>query len=353
MTDYVTINAMRDRMRRELPNAAFARAPWTAGILVVANIAIAGLWFLMLREELPWYVSGAISLLLGYLFFIIAIVAHDAIHGAIVQSRRSRYALTYFGFYPFFISPHLWDVWHSAHHSRTNTVHDPDANPCYHEAQVNWFTRTLSWLMPSRTNRVVGVIFYFYWFTADAQAMLWNNRGFKELNFHAYGFDKRRAVLDTVAYVCFWAGFVAVVGPQRFVWFALIPMMLGNALFMLFATSEHIYLPRTPVNDALANTVSAKLPKILDVLTLNFSHHVEHHLFPNMSLIHLPLARAWLRTNMRERYLELTLPAAMKLVFQTERLYKDDYLLVDRHDTPAYAADTREITRRILPSIAS
>jgi len=353
VTDYATMNEMRKQMRRDLPAYAFARTPWCAAILIAANLLIGALFYLDMRYALPWYATGALSLFLGYVYFIIAIVAHDTIHGSIAKSRSQRYALTYLGYYPFFISPHLWDVWHCAHHSRTNTQHDPDANPCWHEAQNNRFTRLLSWLMPSKTNRVRGVLFYFYWFTADAQTMLWNNSGFKELNFESYGFNKRRAILDTAAYLCFWIAVFFLIGPVRFVFLAVIPMMIGNAIFMAFATSEHIYLPRTRVNDALDNTVSVKVPKIVDLLTLNFSHHVEHHLFPNMSFVHTPLARAWLRKNMRGRYLELSLPQALKIVFETERLYKDDYVLVDRNDNPQCAVDTRDILRRLRPPVAS
>jgi fatty acid desaturase len=353
VTDYATMNEMRRRMREDLPAYAFAKLPWCAGILVVVNIVVAAAFFADMRYQLPWYASVGLALVLGYLYFVIAIVAHDTIHGSIVAGRSQRYALAYFGYYPFFISPHLWDVWHSAHHSRTNTQHDPDANPCWHEAQHNAFTALLSRLMPARSNRIVGTLFYFYWFTADAQALLWNNRGFKELNFDAYGFDKRRAIIDTVAYLIFWIAVLTLVGPQRFVVLAIVPMMVGNALFLAFATSEHIYMPRTPTNDALENTVSVKIPKIFDFLTLNFSHHVEHHLFPNMSFVHLPLSRAWLRKHMRHRYLELPMLEALRIVYQTERLYKDDFVLADRDDQPRFAVDTRAIQARFRPPVSA
>jgi fatty acid desaturase len=36
----------------------------------------------------------------------------------------------------------------------------------------------------------------------------------------------------------------------------------------------------TEVNDPLINSVSLRVPKILDVLHCNFSDHTEHHIFP-------------------------------------------------------------------------
>lgn len=70
-----------------------------------------------IRFNVPWYLALVAGLFIGYLFFISAIVAHDTMHGAILKNKSARYALTYFGFCPFFISPFLWEVWHTAHHS--------------------------------------------------------------------------------------------------------------------------------------------------------------------------------------------------------------------------------------------
>lgn len=353
MLTYPEISEMRSRIKRELPAYAFTRTPLSALVIIAANAVVAALYYCEIRFNVPWYLALVAGLFIGYLFFISAIVAHDTMHGAILKNKSARYALTYFGFYPFFISPFLWEVWHTAHHSRTNTDHDPDANLSWTESQTNPFTRLLCRLMPSSTNRILGSIFYLYWFTAVGQALLWNNRGFKDLRFESYGLKTRRAKIDTFAYACFWLLLLIMGGPYKFVFVALVPMMTANAVFLAFATSEHIYRPKTDVNDALENTVDLKLPKIVDVLTLNFSHHVEHHLFPSMSYVHTPLLREWLRVHMRDRYVEVSPVQAARLIFGTQRLYKDTYYLVNLNQEPRYTVDTRDVQSRIRKSLVN
>jgi fatty acid desaturase len=83
---------------------------------------------------------------------------------------------------------------------------------------------------------------------------------------------------------------------------------------------------------------------VIDRLHFNFSHHVEHHLFPNMSAKHAPRVRAWLKANEGERYVSPPHWMAFLYLYKTPRVYLDSTTLVDPDDPQGpYRADTREL----------
>ena len=58
--------------------------------------------------------------------------------------------------------------------------------------------------------------------------------------------------------------------------------------------------------------------KIFDWLHHHFSHHTEHHLFPQMSSDYYPLVRAILRERYAERFHCLTYREALRRVYRCE-----------------------------------
>lgn len=341
-------NEIRLRIRRDLPAYAFERTPSRAGLFLVFNAIIASGIYIAANLELPWYWLLAISLILGHQYFVLGILAHDVMHGGVIENKRYRFLISYFGFYPFFISPYLWDVWHTkAHHGRTNTPRDPDGNLTLAEALSNPLARVGNHLMPSAHNRLLGLVFYCYWFTLVGQVILWANGRFKDWDFASYGFRAKRARADVAAYVIFWLAIALYVGSYVSLFVIVLPMMVGNIIFMAYASSEHVYLPQTEKNHPLENTASVRMPAIIDRLTLNFSNHVEHHLFPSMSYVHTPLVRRWLQENMKEYYMEPSMKEALRIVFNTPRLYKSADLLcfLDDQDSTVDASAIRRLLR--------
>lgn len=143
------------------PREAFQRTPARAWLILLFNTVIAGCMVVVLAYDLAWYWMLLVALILGHHFFAMGIMSHDIMHGATLKNRSLRRLVSYFGFYPFLISPRLWDVWHNkAHHGRTNTTHDPDANLTVAEAERNAIARFGVHLMPSSRNRILGIVFY-------------------------------------------------------------------------------------------------------------------------------------------------------------------------------------------------
>lgn len=344
MSNEKTFQGIRSRIKSELPDEAFKRTPSKAWLIPISNCVIAASMYAAINYELPWYGLLGISLVLGHQFFVMGIMSHDIMHGATLKSKRMRLLVSFFGFYPFLISPRLWDLWHNrAHHGHTNTVHDPDANLTIDEVNKNKVARFGSKLMPSARNRLLGIIFYAYWFTLVGQAILWAGSHFKDWK----TLDDRQTIwkarIDTLVYYCFWLTLVYSVGSYLSIFIVVIPMMLGNIVFMSFASSQHVFLPQSEFNEPINNSASLLVPKWIDKLTLNFSNHVEHHLFPAMSYEHTPKVRNWLRENMKETYMEHTMMDTYRLVFNTPRLYHSKTLLMFPDQDPSQAIDTDKI----------
>ena len=341
---------VRARITRALPTRVFERTPSRAWLILFLNLAIVACSYLILIHDLAWYWMLLLSMVLGYLFFAMGIMSHDIMHGTTLKTKRLRILVSYFGFYPFLISPRLWDAWHNkAHHGRTNTTRDPDANLTLEEIQQNPLARFGVRLMPSSRNRILGIMFYTYWFTLVGQAILWAGHRFRDWALDDYGTNLKKARFETLSYYAFWVLVAFYAGPYKSLFLIVLPMMLGNIIFMSFASSQHVFLPQAENNDPLDNSASVRMPAWIDFLTLNFSHHVEHHLFPSMSYVNTPFVRKWLRENMRGIYMEPSMIDTFRLVFNTPRLYASPEHLRYPEQEEGNAIDTgliRETLRR-------
>jgi fatty acid desaturase len=70
-------------------------------------------------------------------------------------------------------------------------------------------------------------------------------------------------------------------------------------------------------------------PPAIDWLTLRFGYHVEHHLFPAMSMRHAPAVRAAVMARWPERYQAMPLTTAIARLHHTARVYLDATTLID------------------------
>ena len=81
---------------------------------------------------------------------------------------------------------------------------------------------------------------------------------------------------------------------------------------------------------------------LIDKAHFNFSHHVEHHLFPRMSAASAPAVRAWLQENTPDRYVSPAHHVALTALYRTPRVYLDATTLCDPEDV-AHHVSTGEI----------
>lgn len=321
--------ALRRRIRDELPPDTFeprpARALW---FLPLSATAIASVGALVVVRP-AWWWSLALAFVIGHCLAAMGFLAHEALHGSIVSSTKIQTFLGYLGFAPVGVSPALWRVWHNqVHHAKTNMGDaDPDSFGTIRRYRKAPSTRFVARLAPG-SRHWSSAFFLTYWFTFHAQIVLWIQskymRTFANLN-------RRRAKLDTLASFVGWIALATVAGWYS-VYALLIPVMVANAIVMSYIATNHFMRPQMETNDPIENSMSVTTAPLVDRLHFNFSHHVEHHLFPRMSGASAPAVRAWLREHEGERYVSPPHPVAVAALYRTPRVYLDATTLVDPED---------------------
>ena len=103
---------------------------------------------------------------------------------------------------------------------------------------------------------------------------------------------------------------------------------------MAYIHTNHFLSPLTgEIDDPLVNSLSLKNSWLVDKIFSNFSHHVEHHLFPAMGSYHYPKVRKLLLKLYPERYKLIPMVDAIKMLLQTPRIYGDYTHLVSLDGT--------------------
>jgi len=305
-------------LRPELPPHTFERAPSRllflvayAGIVATGMIAIASGW-------LPWFAWPLVSIAIGGSFAGMAFVAHEVLHGGIVRNKSLQYAIGWFAFLPFFLSPRLWMAWHNGvHHARTNQPGDPDSYPTLEEYRTRRTTRIAVDTFSPGARRWRGVLSLLFGFTGQSAHELLT------------GGHSRIAVLETLFGIAVWGTVALLVGVVPFVFVFAVPLMIGNTCVMAFILTNHALSPRVEINDPLISGLTVTVPPLVDWLTLGFGYHVEHHLFPAMSTRHAPAVRALVLARWPERYQSMSLGAALLLLHRSARVYQTPTTLYD------------------------
>jgi fatty acid desaturase len=325
--ELMTIAAYARDVRPHLPAEAFVPARSRA-LWVPLHYAIIGtLIWAMATGRVPWPLWPVVSIVIGCCMAGVTFVAHETLHGGVVRGRTAIRVLGWLGFMPFFVSPQLWMAWHNrVHHNHTGKVGtDPDMYPTIDEYKTQRAARIMADYFGIGRKRVVGWSSVLVGFTGQSQQMLWKARklGVLSPNLH------RRAIIETLTSVAVWLAVAAVVGLKVFAFVYLLPLVVANVIVMTFIMTNHNLSPLMQVNDPLANSLSVRLPRFLEWLTLDFGFHAEHHLFPTISTRHGRTVRAVLRQRFPERYQSMSLFTAVRKLHNTARVYLDDVTLTD------------------------
>ena len=304
-----------------LPEAARRRTPARAllGIPLVALI-VAGSWAIVAVDHV--LLKLLLALAVGSTYATLVHLGHEIGHGAVVRSRRLKDLLLWPCFAIYCVSPHLWINWHNAsHHGHTNEPdRDPDS-PGTAETfkQASLLGRGLVSCSPG-SGRIIGWLLLVGAFTAHAQDVLWRRSqmmpGFKQ-------FSRARAGFESALLAIAWCALGVALGFWNALFVIVIPMMFANAAIMLYIITNHWLSPLASGPDILRTTLSLKSSRLCDLIYLNFSHHVEHHLFPAMSARFYPLVRKALRSMEPVRFRIMPHPRALRLLYASPRPYSD------------------------------
>jgi fatty acid desaturase len=313
-------------LRKELPPEAFEPArsrliamPIALAIIGVSIAAIANRW-------VPWPMVPLLSLVIGACFAVITFVAHEAMHGGIVRGRRLKHVISWIGFLPFTLSPTLWAAWHDrAHHATANIIEDPDMYPTLDYYKTHAGARFAVDVFSLGGRRWRGGLSLILGFTVQSATQLVGSTHRTQMG----PTRARRAIAETVLGIGVWATVAVLVGFVPFLFVFVLPLLVANVAVMMFILTNHSLSPQVEINDPLVSGLSVTTPRWLEILSLGFGYHVEHHVFPAMSTRHAPLVRDLLQRKWPERYQSMPLSAALRLLHTTARVYKDAMTLID------------------------
>lgn len=313
-------------LRPHIPAEAFeparsriALVPTHLAVIALAIVAIALGW-------IPWFLFPLVSIVIGISFASLTFVAHEAVHGGIVRGRTARQVVGWIGFLPFMLSPRLWAAWHDrVHHANANLEHDPDMYPSLAEYQASGRIRFIVDSFSLGGRRWRGGLSLILGFTVQSAHQLVVARRAGFLKPRAFAL----AILETALGVGVWVAVAALVGFVPFLFVYVVPLLIANAIVMAFILTNHGLSPKVEINDPLVSGLSVTTPRWIELMTLQFGYHVEHHLFPAMSSRHARTIRTLLREHWPERYQSMPLRAALRELHRTARVYKDSVTLVD------------------------
>jgi fatty acid desaturase len=110
-----------------------------------------------------------------------------------------------------------------------------------------------------------------------------------------------------------------------------LPLSLGYAGMMAYIFTGHLVSPALETNDPLLNSISMRLPKIMDALHVHFSYHAEHHVFPGLNSDYYPMVRELLGQHYGDRMGYLVTGAEVwRMLLSTPRQYLNNITLVSR-----------------------
>ena len=316
----------------------FLMAIYLVGIFSIVNVS-----FLPLKIIIS--VVMGISLA-GLTFFL-----HDLFHGSIIKSKPIAYVVGLsIGLFNLF-APLFWQRVHNFHHARTGNIDDPDRSYIATETPV-----TLLGKFGYRT-RVSDEAFHpiislllmstgFFWYFSNTMfyGLVAKKFSVKEDKKYQrvqelFKNPKHRLIVVgelilIVSFQLFLFEFVANNNFLNYFLLSLLPVGISHCIAMAYIHTNHFLSPLTgEIDDPLVNSLSLKNSWFIDKIFSNFSHHVEHHLFPAMGSFHYPKVRKLLLKLYPDRYKLIPMIDAIKMLCTTPRIYGDYTHLVNSKGT--------------------
>jgi len=319
---------LRTKIRADLPAEIFRRQPRRALLVIPIVGALAAGSVAMAVASPPWYLALLCAFLLGNGYVSLMLLGHEIGHGATVRSHRLQDACLYFAGAAYCLSPNLWRIWHGqVHHPHANIdERDPDNFGTLEAYEHGSAIQRFMIRTAPGSGHWLSVFYPFSFFTLQALGVLLYKskrmRGFEHLR-------RRRALADTMIMATFWIAVCVLLGPRRALFVVAIPMLIANFGLMCYIITNHMLRPMTETNDTLSTTISVTTFRFLDLIHFNFSHHVEHHLFPGTPSCSYPLIRQSLRHIAGDRYMAPPHWWAFVLAFRTPKIYESTHVLVE------------------------
>ncbi|PZV10814.1 MAG: fatty acid desaturase [Leptolyngbya sp.] len=288
-------------------------------------------YFLWLYLPLPVVMGNSVIVLL--------LSTHDVMHSRTISNPWLRRILSLLGLAIGWMPPTLWKAVHNReHHGKTNSLQDPDRN--YLHSQPNtWGKWVQNIFVPSaEVNPILltigmGHAWGFHTFRNLTSVLLFNDGKTKYpvVAFEVNNKERRAIALEFLAILGLHLSLLTYLEfhPVKLLLSYFLPIWIGYAGAMFYIYTNHMACRMTDLNDVLVNSLSIRVPKLFDLLHLNFSYHTEHHIFPGLNSDYYPMVQSLLQTHYPERFNLLDAGKAWQIMLQTPRHYKDENTFTD------------------------
>ena len=315
------LGTYQQELKAHLPQEIFKRTPTRAFYLVGFLALNAAIIYAITTLDLHWSVKVLLGVMMGQFNAGMAFIAHETLHGGIVQSPWLQTFIGSIGFGPFLVSQTYWRFWHNTlHHGNTQLIYkDPDAFPTLSVYKRSKFMKVVFELAPGSKNPV-SYFYLFYWFSLQSVmnqvSMRFGNKMWEKM-------DHKRVSVEFAIIAVAASAYLYAIGFENILYLAIIPLCVQNYTVLSYILTNHNLSPLTKINDPLENSLTVTTPKFWSILHLNFGYHVEHHLFPRVSGRHAKKIHEVLKLNYPEKYKYMPKWDALKLLYKTPRLYKN------------------------------
>jgi fatty acid desaturase len=331
------------KLRPLLPVDAFGPKPNKLVILFI-NIAILLMGWGIAKHLTEWpiyllWLYLPLALIMANSVIVLSFSSHDLMHGSILKKSWLSYCISFLGLTILWMPPTQWKYVHNlVHHNSTNSLKDPDRN--YLSKQPETLGKKIQNLFVPSVE--VNFILLILGMTAA-----WGVHNFRNLSsvlfFNSESVDyvpasfkvtkKERLIiaLEFLGIVAIHLSILFYIGfhPLKLALGYFLPIAIGHAGVMFYIYTNHMTCRMTSINDPLINSVSLRVPKIFDLLHLNFSYHTEHHIFPSINSDYYPLVQELLEIHYPNRMNLLDAGEAWELLMRTPRHYKDEVTFTD------------------------
>ncbi len=324
------------RLRSLLPASAFLPSPHKLWILLL-NLAIIGLGW-GIADHLPqwrWYLLWLylpLTLGMGNSVIVLLFATHDLLHSKVIKTPLLRKVISLLGLTLLWTPPTFWKAVHNReHHAKTNSQHDPDRNYLA-EQPASWGKWIQNLFVPSAEVHpfwlVIGIGFAWgvHTFRNLSAVLLFNHAQttYAAAPIQVSAKERRAIAGEFLIILTIHLGILSYLGlhPIKLLLSYFLPIWLGYSGVMFYVYTNHMLCRMTEVNDPLINSVSIRVPQLLDLLHFNFSYHTEHHLFPGLNSDYYPELQVLLKAEYPDRFNLLPAKTAWQMLLQTPRHYQ-------------------------------
>lgn len=280
-----------------------------------------------------------IAVVMGNSVFVVNTCCHDMMHGSVTKNSRLMYLISLLGLTLQWMPPTMWQAVHNrAHHSKTNSLTDPDRNYLYEQPKT-WGKRFQNLIVPSSEVHPIGLVvgmmtaWGLHTFRNLTSVLLFNGKSVDYVPATFTVSTKKRLAIAGELFIMVMIHLIIIAflkfSPLKLVFSYFLPIGIGYAIAIFYIYTNHMLCRMTPINDPLINSISLRVPKLFDKLHLNFSYHTEHHIFPGINSDYYPLVQELIQTHYPGRMNLLDAGDAWNLLMETPRHYKDENTFTD------------------------